>query len=162
MNGTKPYTSNGTTKDPREEVMWSFYVSELTNGIDNAYQAAIKAGYSESSAKNVTLRDWFKEKLGKLKRKDILSKAEKVLDRTLGYEPVDEEGKIDSTLLRVQTDVAKHVTSTLGKNDGYSTRNELTDGEGKPLQVIVPQAVADRFKINGTDSNTTEDDQEPS
>lgn len=133
MAGIKPHTSNGTTSDPREQDCWNFYVSELANGIDNAYQSAIKAGYSKSSAKNITLRDWFKENLGKLKRKDMLTKAEKVLDKTLGYEPVDEEGKIDSTLLRVQTDVAKHVTSTLGKDEGYSTRSELTGKNGAGL-----------------------------
>lgn len=121
---TNPNGANGTTSDPREQITWDIYVLNLSQGIDNAYESAIEGGYAEDSARNVTMRDWFKERLGKLKRKDMFSKAEKVLDKTLTYEPVNEEGKIDTALLRVQTDVAKHVTLTLGKNDGYTTKTE--------------------------------------
>lgn len=121
---TNPNGANGTTSDPREQTCWDNYVKSLLAGQTNAYQSALDAGYTESSAKTITTRDWFIERLQKLKRKDMLSKAEKVLDRTLSYEPIDKEGKLDVPLVRVQTDVAKHVTSTLGKNEGYSTKTE--------------------------------------
>lgn len=130
---TNPNGANGTTSDPREQVMWDIYVTKLSKGIDNAYESAIEATYSEDSARNVTMRDWFKERLGRLKRKDILSKAEKKLEKILDYEPVNDEGKLDVPLLRVQADVSKHVTSTLGKADGYSNRTELTGKDGKDL-----------------------------
>lgn len=135
---SKVSASNQHTEDPREQVMWDIYVSNLAKGIDNAYQAAKEAKYEESSAKNITLRGWFKERKDKLRRRDMLSKAEKVLDKTLDYEPVDQEGKIDVGLLRVQTDVAKTVVTTLGKNEGYSTRQELTgkDGEALPTPIL--------------------------
>lgn len=56
---------------------------------------------------------------------NLLTKAEKVLDRTLDFEPVNEEGKIDSNILRVQTDVAKFIASTQGKHQGYSQKTEV-------------------------------------
>lgn len=130
---TNPNGANGTTSDPREQVMWDFYVESITAGQVNAYESAIKAGYEESSAKNITLRGWFKERLEDLERKDMLSKAEKKLAKTLTYDVEDKEtGKVQTDLLRIQTDVAKHLTSTLGKNKGYSTRTETdltTKGE---------------------------------
>lgn len=122
---TNPNGANQTTSDPREQVMWDIYIENLAKGIDNAYKASIEAGYEESSAKNITLRGWFKERLDKLKRKDMLSQSEKVLQKTLTYSPEDKHGNVKVDLLRVQTDVAKHITSTLGKNDGYSTKTEL-------------------------------------
>lgn len=122
---TNPNGANGTTSDPREQVMWDIYISNLTKGIENAYQAAIEAGYEESSAKNITLRGWFKERLEDLDRKEMLSKAEKKLAKTLTYDVEDPvTGRIQTDLLRIQTDVAKHLTSTLGKNKGYSTKTE--------------------------------------
>lgn len=133
---TNPNGANGTTSDPREQVMWDIYTANLANGIENAYQAAVEAGYEESSAKNITLTGWFKERKDKLRRKDMLSKAEKVLEKTLTYSTEDTEGKIMTDLLRVQTDVAKHVTKTLGKDD-YSERKELTGANGTELQPIL-------------------------
>ena len=62
----------------------------------------------------------------------MLTKAEKVLDKTLTYEPVDQEGNIKTDLLRIRTDVAKHVSKTLGK-EHYSERQEHTGKNGSPL-----------------------------
>lgn len=138
-----PNGANGNTSDPREQVCWDIYVRNLANGIDNAYAAAIEAKYSEDSSRNITMRDWFKERLGKLKRKEMFSKAEKVLDKTLTYEPVDAQGKLQVDLLRVQTDVAKHITKTLGKDEGYSERSELTGKDGKDL---VPEQLTEDEK----------------
>ena len=127
--------ANQHTSDPREQIMWDIYVSNMAKGIENAYQAAIEAGYAEDTAKNITLTGWYKERKDKLRRKEMLSKAEKVLDRTLTLEPVDEKGEIKVDLLRVQTDVAKHITKTLGKDEGYSERQEHTGKDGKDLTI---------------------------
>lgn len=121
MADTNPHGANGTTSDPREQVAWDLYIE---NGLNNAYEAGIKAGYSIDSARNITTRDWFKERLGRLRRKDMLSKAEKKLDKTLEYEVEDKDGNIKVDLLRVQVDVAKHVTEKLGEDEGY--KNEKT------------------------------------
>lgn len=128
--------ANGKTSDPREQICWDNYVKSIAIGQENAYQSAIDAGYAIDTARNITMNDWFKERLGRLRRKDMLSKAEKVLDKTLTYNTEDAEGKIMTDLLRVQTDVAKHITKTLGKED-YSERKELTGANGEELQPIL-------------------------
>lgn len=131
-----PNGANGVTSDPREQLCWDIYITKLTDGKENAYESAIEAGYSHDHARNITLQGWFKERLAKLKRRDILSKAEKVLDKTLSYEVEEETDsgvRIKTDLLRIQTDVAKHVTTTLGKDEGYSTRIEQTGKDGKDL-----------------------------
>jgi len=151
---TNPYGANGTTSDPREQVMWDIYVTKLAKGIENAYESAVEAGYEDATARQITVRSWFLERKQKLKRKEMLSKAEKVLDKTLSYSTEKEDGTVQSDLLRIQTDVAKHVTSTLGKDEGYSSRTENTGKNGTPLQVIIPKAVADAFNINESNTET--------
>jgi hypothetical protein len=137
MVQTNPNGANGTTSDPREQTCWDFYVESITKGSANAYQSAIKAGYEEATAKQITVRRWFIERLEDLDRKEMLSLAEKVLMKTLKYKTdcIDEEGneKIKSDVLRIQVDASKHLTSTLGKDKGYSTRNELTGANGQDL-----------------------------
>lgn len=128
-----PNGANATQSDPREQICWDLYLKSILDGRENAYASAIEAGYSESSAKNITMRDWFKDRLRRLTRKDMLSKAEKLLDKTLTLEAVNEEGKTDTNLLRIQTDVAKHITNTLGK-EAYSTRQEVTGKDGEQIQ----------------------------
>lgn len=130
---TNPNGANGTTSDPREQTCWDFYVESIIKGQVNAYESAIKAGYEESSAKHITLRRWFIERLEDLERKQMLSKAEKKLSKTLDYNPEDADGNIKVDLLRVQVDASKHLTSTLGKDKGYSSRTENTGKDGKDL-----------------------------
>lgn len=130
---TNPNGANSTQSDPREQLCWDNYIKSITENRENAYKAAIDAGYSESSAKNITMRDWFKERLGKLKRKDMLSDAEKLLHKTLKYEHIDENGKVNVQLLSVQTKVADTIVKTLGKDDGYSTRSEITGKDGEDI-----------------------------
>lgn len=121
---TNPNGANGTTSDPREQVMWDIYIANLSKGIDNAYAAAIEANYSEDSARNITMREWFKERLGKLKRKEMLSKAERNLDKTLDLVTLNKEGLEDPQLLKIKVDVSKTIVQTLGKDIGYSTKTE--------------------------------------
>jgi len=119
---TNPNGSNQYQLDPRQRLFWEEYNNPKAETFSNAYQSAIKVGYSESSAIQITTQDWF---IDKCRRRGMLSKAEKVLDKTLTYEPVDEKGEIKVDLLRVQTDVAKHITKTLGKDEGYSEKSDL-------------------------------------
>jgi hypothetical protein len=143
---TNPNGANGTTSDPREQTCWDFYVESIVKGEVNAYESAIKAGYEESSAKNITLRGWFKERLEDLDRKQMLSDAEKVLRKTLRYktDETDENGneKVKVDLLRVQVDASKHLTSTLGKDKGYSSKTEnehkLSPETIKAINYILP------------------------
>lgn len=129
-NKSNPNGANQFLADPRQRLTWELYIKPGTKYFGNAYQSAMKAGYEEGYAAQITTAEWF---LDKLRRLNMLSKAEKVLDKTLTYEPVDEKGDIKVDLLRVQTDVAKHITKTLGKDEGYNERTELTGKDGKDL-----------------------------
>lgn len=122
-NGTNPNGANQHTPDPREQLCWDFYVESINAGVPNALQSAIKAGYEKATAKQITVRSWFIERLGELERKEMLSKAEKKLAKTLTYNVENQDGEIKTDLLRIQTDVAKFVANTLGKNK-YSTKGE--------------------------------------
>lgn len=118
---TNPNGANQFQLDPRQKLCWENYVNPQSSTFGNGYQSAIKAGYSEGYSQSITDERWFTEKRRRL---NMLEKAEKVLDKTLTYEPVDEKGEIKVDLLRVQTDVAKHLTKTLGK-EAYSEKTEV-------------------------------------
>ena len=128
---TNPNGANGTTSDPREQTCWDFYVESLVGDKGNAYESAIKAGYSEDHSRNITIQGWFKERLSKLRRKDMLSKAERNLDKILDLK-TDDEGKENPQLLKIKTDVSVTIAKTLGK-ESYSERSELTGKDGKDL-----------------------------
>lgn len=133
-------SANQYTSDEREQKCWDFYVEELGKGISNCYAAAKKAGYSEDHSRNIMLQDWFKARLDKLKRREMLSKAEAKLEKALSYEVEVIEGEktiINVPLLTVQTNVAKHLTLTLGKDEGYATRTENTGKDGGPQEHVV-------------------------
>lgn len=134
-NTVKHYGANGTTSDPREQIMWDIYVSKLNTGIDNAHKSALEAGYSEDHSRNITLQGWFKERKDKLRRKDMLSKAERNLEKVLDFEMIDDEGKINTQVASLVTTVSTTVVKTLGKDEGYSERKELTGANGEPLQI---------------------------
>lgn len=128
---TNPSNPNGANQyllDPRQLKCWEYYADPKSETFGNATQSAIKAGYEPDYADQITTVEWFK---GKVRRLNMLSKAEKVLDKTLSYETdsVGEDGKtkVQVDLLRVQTDVAKTVATTLGKDEGYSRKLEIAN-----------------------------------
>lgn len=130
-----PNGANGTTSDPREQIMWDIYVSNLSKGIDNAYKAAVEATYSKDHAENITLQGWFKERKAKLKRKDMLSKAERNLDKVLDFEMMTDEGRVNTQVASLVIGVSTTIANTLGKEEGYSTRQELTGKNGEGIVV---------------------------
>lgn len=134
MNPSNPNGANQFHLDPRQKLCWEYYVDPKSETFGNAKRSAIKAGYEPDYAEQITVSEWFKVKIRRL---NMLSKAEKKLDETLEYSPVSQDGKLDTQLLRIQADVSKHLTSTLGKDQGYSTRSELTGKDGESLTVAV-------------------------
>lgn len=155
-NITNPNGANGTTSDPREQVMWDIYVAGLAKGYDNAYEAAIKADYEESSAKHITLRRWFIDRKDKLRRKDMLSKAERNLDKGLDESYYDKDGNVRTDVMRIVMDVSKTVATTLGKDDGYSTRQEQTGKDGKdlPTNTILVEFLDKKDESTNKDTDT--------
>lgn len=138
--------SNQYTPDPREEKCWNLYIQSISDGVPNAYKAAMESGYSNDHSRNITLQGWFKGRSSKLKRKDMLTKAEKVLENTL--EMNDEEEVIINgesfgikkrvpALTKIKQDTAKFLAERLGKNEGYATRTEHTGKDGDPIALSV-------------------------
>lgn len=154
MADPNPNGANGTTSDPREQICWDFYVESILSQSENAYESAIKAGYSESNAKNITMREWFKERLGKLRRKDMLSKAERNLDKVLDLETEDNEGKTNPQLLKIKTDVSVTIAKTLGK-ENYSDRTEVTGKDGQAI-LIMPSELIQKHEIPSETSGDSE------
>lgn len=134
---TNPNGANGTTSDPREQIMWDIYVEKLSEGIENAYESAVEAGYEDATSRQITVRSWFIERKAKLKRKEMFSNAEKLLAKTIMYDHVDSDGKINVSLLGIQVKVSETLVKTLGKDEGYSERKELTGKDGKDLPIPI-------------------------
>lgn len=135
-NPSNPNGANQYTMDVRQKLCWDLYVNPKSETFGNAYQSAQKAGYEESYAAIITTTNWFLEKLRRL---NMLSKAEKALDETLEYNPINEEGKIDAGIARIRLDAAKHITNTLGKDEGYSSRTEVTGKNGEPISTATEE-----------------------
>lgn len=131
INGANQYQL-----DPRQKLCWELYINPRSETFGNGLQSAIKAGYEPDYANQITTVTWFKDKVRRL---NMLGKGEKVLDETLDYEVRNEEGRIDSAIARVKLDAAKVVVTTLGKDEGYSTRNEVTGANGESLQINLVQ-----------------------
>ena len=118
--------------DVRRQKFWEMYTNPKSKTFSNAYQSAQRAGYSENYAAIITTKPFFLEKM---RRMGLLNKAEKVLDKTLTMDTKDVSGREQADLLRIQVDAAKHITKTLGKDEGYSERNELTGKNGEEIRV---------------------------
>ncbi len=117
--------------DPRQSLFLQYYLDIKSTTFSNALQSALKAGYEQEYAENITgqMPEWLSENLGKNKR---LERAEKKIDEILDYNAQTENG-LDNTLLKTQADVSKFIASTIGKDKGYSTRQEHTGADGKDL-----------------------------
>ena len=131
--------------DPRQKLCWGNYVDQTKPTFSNAYQSAVQAGYSEFYSRTITSRSWFKDKV---RRTHLLTKAEKVINKILDME----SDKAD--ILRVQSDAAKHITKTLGKDDGYTEKTEVENsGSGivfLPVELINKFNLAEKPKEDGT------------
>ncbi len=58
------------TKGLLEDTCWGNYTGEKSKTRGNAIESARKAGYKESRAKNIMNKEWFKERLEKVKKKE--------------------------------------------------------------------------------------------
>ena len=134
-----PYGGNQYQLDPRQKMCWDYYIDIKSETYSNAKQSALKSGYEEGTADKITSELWFVEKVRRL---NMLGKAEKVLDKTLDYK-TENRGKVISEVLRIQTDVAKFIAKTQGKDEGYSERTEMTGLNGSPLIIQFDKRLED-------------------
>lgn len=134
---TNPNGANQYQLDPRQKLCWDAFINPKSETFSNAYQSAMKAGYEESTALQITSEKWFTEKV---RRMNMLGKAEKVLDEMLDLETEVEVSigesviiKKEPALAKIKQDTAKFVAERLGKDEGYSSRSELSGPNGDPL-----------------------------
>ncbi len=124
MGKPNPNGANQYVFDPRQKMCWELYIDPKSKTFGNATQSAIKAGYKHSSADRITTEAWFS---GKLRKLNLVSKAERNLNEFLDLDDKD------PAIKRIKLDATKFVASTLGKNEGFSTRTEVTGKDGKEL-----------------------------
>lgn len=144
---TNPNGANQFLLDPRQNECWKFYIDPTSESFGSARQSAMRAGYEEEYANQITTSEWF---IVKLRRLNMLNKAEKVLDETLDLVTMTKKGN-DSGLLKIKQDTAKFLAERLGKGDGYSTRNEITGANGEKLELSVV-----RYETDICPTKTTE------
>ena len=120
--------ANQYSVDPRQALFLTYYLDFKSETFSNALQSALKAGYAQEYAENITsqMPDWLSEKLGNNKR---LDKAEKVLDEMLELKSDD-----NPAMIKIKQDTAKFIAERLGK-EKYSTRSELTGKNGESVIV---------------------------
>lgn len=139
---TPPSERNKNQDFSRRQLCWDYYVKSWRSGNPNAKAAALKAGFSENTAINIGNQKWFKEKKDKLRRSTMMSNAERNYSRILnlpwtrmklvevgkddGGKPImEKQEEVDIDTLRVVEAASKTVLTTLGKDEGYSTKTEL-------------------------------------
>lgn len=136
-----PNGANQSLPDPRQKLMWSLYVNPTSETFSNATQSAIKAGYTETTANQITTEAWFIGKLGTL---NLLDDAVAVLkemlvmpvlvEETVGYgDDAELVVKTSPALVKIKQDTAKFVSERQGKEDGWASRSELTGKNGERL-----------------------------
>lgn len=151
-----------TPPDPRQDLFWSFYKDPKSLTFSNAKQSALKAGYSEGYANQITAQPWFVEIS---RRHGLLGLAEIALEEAVTVEvnvpvmgmfgPVIDPKtklplqKVSPELLRTKLEAGKFIASTQGRNKGYSTKHEV-EIKVLPVPILGGIAEADIQKPNET------------
>lgn len=137
----------------KQQKCWDFYVQSVIAGSPNALQSAVKAGYTENTATRVTTWKWFKDRKKKLDRIGLLSDAESNLKALLNTPWIVTKQKngeryeeVDPELARLVLDVSKTIVKSLGKDEGYSERSEVTGKGGEPI-VFMPAELLNKYNL---------------
>ncbi len=111
-----------TMPDPRQELFFQYFLDRESDTFSNAYQSAMKAGYDENYAQQLTYRQpkWLVERV---KDEELIQMAEQNVKEFLS--PSEEDKK-------VKADITKFVLKGLRK-EKYSERHEHTGKDGKDL-----------------------------
>lgn len=128
--------------DPRQTEFLINYLDPKSKTFSNALQSGLKAGYTEEYSKTIVsqLPDWLSDSISD---SNLLNKAENRLKQILDFEPINEEGKIDNSLLSNQMKAINLVAKGLGRNK-YSERVEHTGKDGKDLTIELVQYGKDK------------------
>lgn len=147
--------------NPQQELFLASYTNPNSATFGNAYQSALKAGYTEEYSQNMIGKDlkWLSVYVSDM---GMLAKAEKVLNETLEMEhvvpaigmfgPVLDQNKnpvmkVDKGILAIKHDSAKFVAETIGKRR-FSKKSPLESSDGQPITVKIIQYPADGGNVS--------------
>lgn len=126
----KPFEKNKYSQ--KYAIAFDYYSDPKSETFDNAYKSALKAGFPESSAKDITRTQWWKHELAMLE--ELLPQAEKniheILKMSVTQEFKDKEtgevlmSVLDPKLLRIKADMSTFVAETRGRKK-YSKKVEV-------------------------------------
>jgi hypothetical protein len=95
----------------------------------------------------------FRKDVMSWKRERLMSKAEAVAEEILDLDYRKPNGHPDGDVLKTIQKEAEFTRSTLGRNDGYSSRAELTGANGKDLPTpILANVHSDLSDKEGTET----------
>lgn len=116
--------------NPQQQMFLKSFLDPKSPTWGNYRQSAMKAGYSQDYADNISVEmpDWLAENLGKTR---LVQKAEKNLEMALdGYlDDVEKGAKV------IQWKATEMTLKTQGKEQGYTERTELTGKNGERLTI---------------------------
>ncbi len=95
--------------DLRQETMWELFTDRRSDSWNNATKSAIKAGYAESTAENITREKWFRNKIQQLAQ--LLPKAEDILWQDLNMDIGE-----SVNLRRIRSATAMFICEAVGRN----------------------------------------------
>ncbi len=128
-NTGKTYKTHKTS-NPKADAFKQYFLSPTSGTFMNVRGSAIRAGYSELYAENITVQQpkWWVElqKSAEFNRAHMLREAEKGLMTAVTYE----DGDKDRENMRLKASI--FVSERLGK-EFYSARQELTGADGRRL-----------------------------
>ena len=122
---TNPEGYNQYMINPKQDLFLSYYLDPKSETWGNALQSALKAGYSDEYAKNMTgqMPSWLSESI---KDTSLLQTALNNLNEFLN--------NTDERVQNIRWDATKTVLKGLAKNK-FSERTELTGKDGKELKI---------------------------
>lgn len=144
--------------------------SLLTEELSLAIRKLVIAGYSyvdirtELGIRENTWDSWYwkdykglRVKLNAWKKERMLKTAEEFSKDLMSYSRINEDGKLDKELAKIQQKEAEFLRETLGKDEGYTKRNEQTgkDGEALQLGVIMLPTKDDNTLATTTETSTS-------
>lgn len=131
---------NQWQNSPKQKLFLGFFLNPQSNSFSNAYQSALKAGYSDETAKHITSvpKEWLSERISD---ELMVHKAEIRLYKA-----------IDSNDDKLAIDVSKFITSRLNKKK-WSERQEITAEGGKPI-ITISNELASKYGIKANTQST--------
>lgn len=118
--------------DPRVDIFKQFYLSPSSYTFMNIRQSALRAGYTDQYARNISVQrpKWWLELIdsAEYNRAEMVKKSESHFINMLETPDTTD----DRERIKLKQRTAEFVTERLGK-DIYSTRQEVTGADGRRL-----------------------------